>query len=543
MSQFARRRIVQSQNRFDLGVQDMFDSVNRASGSQSVSDRLGIDGTAGDIIDGIAAATGLDKLLGGDTGLNALNAQPETLARFSPPQGKSYTVKSGDTLDSIARANGTTWQALKAMNPQIANANLIRPGQKIALPANVAQNYTVQRGDTLTEIARENNTSVAALMKANPEIRNANQIYPGQVVRVAGGGAEPSARPSAAPAQDPRTQAAAPVGSTQMKDGTLALTQTDINNIKKTLQTEWIQSAGDAQAKGIIDTILNRTASGHWGKTVSDVVNKHNQFSDINGPIARRDGRNSVEDLPMSSVSKRVDTLVDQYLAQRAAGAPSSIGTHLNYANPHFSDKKNLPWIMALDGPVLGKGNAIHRHGTTPDLEDNRPGNFAVVLPGQAAPKKTAAPAAVNGDQARPSQSEWVNPTGGGIRNDSGGHGHYGASRKRKTGPGVHHGLDILSTPGQAVKAPISGTLTQVNPNNVQSGFQIVSKDGRTAVRVFYAAPDRSLIGKQVEAGATVATAQDLQMRGQYSPNVRDHVHVEVKVGGKGVDPAPYFFR
>jgi LysM repeat protein len=46
----------------------------------------------------------------------------------------------------------------------------------------------VQRGDTLSAIAAANGTTVDALMRANPEIRNANMIYPGQTVRIAGGG-------------------------------------------------------------------------------------------------------------------------------------------------------------------------------------------------------------------------------------------------------------------------------------------------------------------------------------------------------------------
>jgi len=107
-------------------------------------------------------------------------------------------------------------------------------------------------------------------------------------------------------------------------------------------------------------------------------VNARNQFSDINGPVSRRDGRNSIDDLPASSVSRRVHALVDHYLAERAAGTPSRVGDHLNYANPHYSDTRNLPWIMALDGPVLGSGRAIHRHGTTPDLDRHRPGEFRV---------------------------------------------------------------------------------------------------------------------------------------------------------------------
>ena len=64
----------------------------------------------------------------------------------------------------------------------------------------------------------------------------------------------------------------------------IQLTSKDILNLKKTLQTEWVAFAGNDQAYGIIDTILNRLASGHWGSTIADVVNARNQFSDINGP-------------------------------------------------------------------------------------------------------------------------------------------------------------------------------------------------------------------------------------------------------------------
>lgn len=46
----------------------------------------------------------------------------------------AYTVKSGDSLWSIARANGLTLDELLAQNPDIDNPALIRPGQVINLP-------------------------------------------------------------------------------------------------------------------------------------------------------------------------------------------------------------------------------------------------------------------------------------------------------------------------------------------------------------------------------------------------------------------------
>jgi murein DD-endopeptidase MepM/ murein hydrolase activator NlpD len=48
---------------------------------------------------------------------------------------QSYVVVSGDTLSGIAGRYGTNWQAVWKVNTFIADANLIFPGQKLAIPA------------------------------------------------------------------------------------------------------------------------------------------------------------------------------------------------------------------------------------------------------------------------------------------------------------------------------------------------------------------------------------------------------------------------
>lgn len=44
--------------------------------------------------------------------------------------------------------------------------------------------YVVQRGDTLSQIARQFNTTVRVLLRENPQIRNPSLIYPGQIIRI-----------------------------------------------------------------------------------------------------------------------------------------------------------------------------------------------------------------------------------------------------------------------------------------------------------------------------------------------------------------------
>lgn len=48
---------------------------------------------------------------------------------------KTYTVKAGDTLSSIAKKHGTTVHALMQLNPVIKDKNVIRTGWVLTLPA------------------------------------------------------------------------------------------------------------------------------------------------------------------------------------------------------------------------------------------------------------------------------------------------------------------------------------------------------------------------------------------------------------------------
>ena len=100
------------------------------------------------------------------------------------------------------------------------------------------------------------------------------------------------------------------------------LSSKEIIDLKKTVATEWVKSSGDMQGKGIIDTILNRKASGKWGDSITDVVNARAQFSDINSVLTGKKGRNSVDALPMSRIDARTNKLVDDWLAAACRRCP-----------------------------------------------------------------------------------------------------------------------------------------------------------------------------------------------------------------------------
>ncbi|MFL5318439.1 MAG: LysM peptidoglycan-binding domain-containing protein [Myxococcaceae bacterium] len=118
------------------------------------------------------------------------------------------TVRSGDSLSSIADRMGLGLEELEEANPQIENFNLIYSGQELNLPSDSfdatpapdfsaldggdtdtgsAGTYTIQSGDSLSSIADQAGVSLAALVVANPQITNANLIYPGQVLNLPSG--------------------------------------------------------------------------------------------------------------------------------------------------------------------------------------------------------------------------------------------------------------------------------------------------------------------------------------------------------------------
>lgn len=95
----------------------------------------------------------------------------------------TYVVRTGDSLSAIAARFGTSVSVLQSAN-NIRNANLIYPGQvlRVSGQATSQRTYTVHSGDNLSTIASRLGTTVAHLQSVNG-IRNANIIYPGQNLR------------------------------------------------------------------------------------------------------------------------------------------------------------------------------------------------------------------------------------------------------------------------------------------------------------------------------------------------------------------------
>ncbi len=114
--------------------------------------------------------------------------EPENPTEPEEPQStKTITIKKGDTLSCLAIKYNTTVKELVKLN-NIKNPNLIYAGEKLIVPYkktsnNSTQIYIVQKGDTLSKIAQEFNTTVTKIATDN-NISNINLIHPGQELKM-----------------------------------------------------------------------------------------------------------------------------------------------------------------------------------------------------------------------------------------------------------------------------------------------------------------------------------------------------------------------
>lgn len=113
---------------------------------------------------------------------NVLKISGKLKNNATKPQTRTmtyYTVRCGDNLSSIANKFSTTVYTLQVTN-NIRNANLIYPGQVLKVTGQVATRYyVVKYGDTLSGIAAKLGTTVRTLQVTN-KISNINLIYPNQ---------------------------------------------------------------------------------------------------------------------------------------------------------------------------------------------------------------------------------------------------------------------------------------------------------------------------------------------------------------------------
>lgn len=116
-----------------------------------------------------------------------LVAMEETKPAIALGTTPEYQVRRGDTLSEIASMYGVR-KSLIAKTNNINNADMLHVGKTLIIPARYipthkkALKYTVKSGDTLSEIAELFKVSLLEIKRLNPPLANAHTIMPGQKV-------------------------------------------------------------------------------------------------------------------------------------------------------------------------------------------------------------------------------------------------------------------------------------------------------------------------------------------------------------------------
>lgn len=102
-------------------------------------------------------------------------------SNVKPTNTESYTVKSGESLNSIASRTGLTVAALAELNNLNPRAGL-RVGQNLQVPKTISE-YRIKRGDTLIGLASRYGLDTSKLAEMN-DIQPSAQLRIGEVIKV-----------------------------------------------------------------------------------------------------------------------------------------------------------------------------------------------------------------------------------------------------------------------------------------------------------------------------------------------------------------------
>ncbi|MBU3092175.1 LysM peptidoglycan-binding domain-containing protein [Clostridium sp. CF011] len=196
---------------------------------------------------------------------------------------KTYTVKSGDCLSSIAMKYGQSLNDLRKANNKWNDS--IFPGQVLKISGGTSatvkqttqtksdslKTYTVKSGDCLSSIAKKCGQSLNDLRKDNNKWNDS--IFPGQVLKISGGTSSTAAQ------------------TAQTKSTAIKYTDSDLNLLARLITAEAGGESYEAQvAVGAI--VVNRVKSSYFPNSIKAVINENTngryQFTPVlNGNINR----------------------------------------------------------------------------------------------------------------------------------------------------------------------------------------------------------------------------------------------------------------
>lgn len=186
------------------------------------------------------------------------NTFKESVANvFTPNDGKSYV---GGELKNSSSADASFLE--KVVGTVSSGVSSVVSGG--------SSNYTIKSGDTLSAIAKANGTTVSALLKANPSITDANKIYAGSSLKIPGAGGSST---TAATGGGGGGSSSSGAGTAQTEEEAAA---EEISNEEAAIArfTEIAKAAGVVESNEDIQAILDDPNGYLAGKgmTLSDLI-------------------------------------------------------------------------------------------------------------------------------------------------------------------------------------------------------------------------------------------------------------------------------
>lgn len=166
------------------------------------------------------------------------------------PAHADYTVERGDTLSEIAaQHDNVTVSTLMQSNG--LSSSLIYPGQRLSFSGSSSSSesastktYTVVSGDTLSEIAAQHGTSVSALMSENG--LTSTLIYPGDQLTIPGGSSSASSNASTSSSRSNSPASTSTTSNSPAKSS--AATQTASKSAPSTSGASWAISTASSSS-------------------------------------------------------------------------------------------------------------------------------------------------------------------------------------------------------------------------------------------------------------------------------------------------------
>ncbi|MFZ3589993.1 cell wall hydrolase [Bacillus sp. DJP31] len=147
--------------------------------------------------------------------------------------------------------------------------------------------HTVEKGDTMTEIAREYNVTLIELAKLNPQIKDLDLIFIGQVIHT----------DNISYSTEQRTENRYPTEKKMEKNNSnkFSISKNEIELLARLVRAE-AQTEPFKGKVAVATVVLNRVESPKYPKTIKKVIYQRGQFQPVsNGQINKPADKESIQ--------------------------------------------------------------------------------------------------------------------------------------------------------------------------------------------------------------------------------------------------------